>query len=71
MKNLSLLLNVVLIIAVGVLYYFQFSGKKDCQKKTKQFTSTIKPTSSSAPAFAYVDLDSLNEKIIYIKKNSF
>jgi len=26
-KNLSLVLNIVLIIAVGVLYYFQFSGK--------------------------------------------
>ena len=63
MKNLSLLLNVILFIAVGVLYYFQFSGKKDCQKKTKQFSPTCKPTSSSAPCFAYVDLDSLNEKI--------
>jgi outer membrane protein len=69
MKNLSLLLNVVLIIAVGVLYYFQFAGKKDCQRKTKQFASTIKPSSSSAPCFAYVDLDSLNEKISYIKEN--
>jgi len=68
-KNLSLLLNVILFIAVGVLYYFQFSGKKDCQKKTKQFSPTCKPTSSSAPCFAYVDLDSLNEKISYIKDN--
>jgi len=69
MKNLSLLLNVVLFIAVGVLYYFQFSGKKDCQKKTKQFSSSFKPASSSSPSFAYVELDSLNEKISYIKDN--
>jgi len=69
MKNLSVLLNVVLFIAVGVLYYFQFSGKKDDQKKTKQFASSFKPASSSSPCFAYVDLDSLNEKISYIKNN--
>ena len=69
MKNLSLLLNVVLFIAVGVLYYFQFSCKNDCQKKTKQFSSTFKPSSTSAPSFAYVELDSLNEKISYIKNN--
>jgi outer membrane protein len=69
MKNLSLLLNVILFIAVGVLYYFQFSGKKENQKKTKQFASTFKPSSSSAQCFAYVDLDSLNEKISYIKNN--
>jgi len=69
MKNLSILLNVILFIAVGVLYYFQFSGKKDWQKKTKQFSPTFKPTNTSAPCFAYVDLDSLNEKISYIKDN--
>ena len=28
MKNISLALNAVLLVAVGVLYYFQFSGSK-------------------------------------------
>ena len=69
MKNLSILLNVVLIVAVGFLYYFQFAGKKECQKKTRQFSSSCKPASGSAPSIAFVDLDSLNEKISYIRNN--
>ena len=28
MKNLSLVLNIVLLLAVGYLYYYDFSGKK-------------------------------------------
>jgi len=62
-------MNVVLFIAVGVLYYFQFSGKKECKKKTTQFSPACKPANGSAPCIAYVDLDSLNEKIIYIRDN--
>ena len=28
MKNLSLALNIILVLAVGYLYYYDFSGKK-------------------------------------------
>ncbi len=70
MKNLSVVLNLVLFIAVGVLYYLHFSGKKstDTKSKTAVSTTTINGNSSARPAIAYVELDSLNEKISYIRE---
>ncbi len=67
MKNLSLLLNIILIIAVGILYYLHFSEKKTDQIKFKPPVSFN--ASGAHPLIAYVDLDSLNEKITYIKNN--
>jgi outer membrane protein len=68
MKQLSVVLNIVLIIAVGLLYYFHFSEKKPVDKKNPAMVSANAGTSNmSRPAIAYVDLDSLNEKITYIK----
>ena len=49
MKNLSIALNAVLIIAVGVLYVFHFSGDK------KETTKTI----AGEGAVVYVNTDSL------------
>ena len=68
MKNLSLLLNILLLVAVGYLYYFNFSKKKPTPPNTKsdnvlRFNDSI----CTHPAIAYVELDSLNENIIYIK----
>jgi len=70
MKQLSLVINIVLLIAVGTLYYLHFSsGKKTAQdqpiKKAVPKTSLVEL--DKAP-IAYVDLDSLNEKITYIKE---
>lgn len=67
MKQLSLVLNIVLIIAVGILYYFQFSAKKPDNKKIREVASSPVTSNMTRPAIAYVDLDSLNEKITYIK----
>ena len=68
MKNLSIFLNIILIVAVGILYYFHFSTHKINDNKV----NTIKPlpagTNVNRPSIAYVELDSLNEKISYIKK---
>ena len=66
MKHLSLVLNIVLIIAVGILYYFQFPGKKSVEKKNEKAIPLATGT-MSRPAIAYVELDSLNEKIVYIR----
>ncbi|MEJ7626082.1 MAG: OmpH family outer membrane protein [Ferruginibacter sp.] len=66
MKNLSLILNVLLIIAVGILYYFHFSGSKSVTTKSKISAASTIPQ-GSRPAIAYVELDSLNEKITFIK----
>ncbi len=68
MKNLSLVLNVVLLLAVGVLYYLHFSGKTASSAKPAM-AAVPKPviTGNGQVAIAYVELDSLNENIIYIK----
>ena len=67
MKSISTYLNVVLLVAVGVLYYLHFSQKpKDAVKIRPAIT--VKGDSSH-PLIAYVDLDSLNDKIDYIKTN--
>ena len=67
MKHLSFVLNIVLIIAVGVLYYFQFSSNKPANKKIAKFIPSPSAANMTRPAIAYVELDSLNEKITYIK----
>lgn len=71
MKNLSTLLNIVLLFAVGVLYYLHFS--KDQVPVKSKVKAEISPSSNannpnaSRNSIAYVELDSLNEKITYIK----
>ncbi len=68
-KNFSLGLNIVLIIAVGFLYYYNFSGRNAkvlTAKSTSNFTTA--DTNSERPPLAYVELDSLNENITYIKE---
>ena len=69
MKNLSLVLNIVLLLAVGYLYYHDFSGKKTKDVAAKLSSSFIATDSNSyRPPLAYVELDSLNEKITFIKE---
>ena len=67
MKNLSLLLNVLLIVAVGILYYLHFSGKKTADVKPKIMAPKITGSEAGHMAIAYVEMDSLNDNIIYIK----
>jgi outer membrane protein len=70
MKQLSLILNLVLLVAVGFLYYLHFSANKAPDKKIKAATPAMNSNTGSAaarPAIAYVELDSLNDKITYIK----
>jgi len=70
MKNLNLILNGVLLIAVAFLYYLHF-GKKQPQASTQAanapLPSTFKPAAAGAPTIAYLDLDTMNEKITVIK----
>lgn len=67
MKNLSMALNVVLILAVGILYYLHFSGKKTVDAKPKIMAPKITGSETGHTAIAYVEMDSLNDNIIYIK----
>lgn len=69
MKQLSLILNIILLAAVGVLYYLHFSGGKKDKKVADVTASTAKvncPQGSSL--IAYVELDSLYGNIPSIKK---
>jgi outer membrane protein len=63
MKNLSLILNIVLLVAVGVLFYLQFKPK-----------STSAATGSSINAgelsIAYINSDSVLKHYEYLKTNS-
>ena len=69
MNKLSVALNLILIAAVGYLYYYDFSGKKNggttsvTESNQKQADSC-----SNIHRIAYVDLDSLNENIVYFKQ---
>jgi outer membrane protein len=65
MKNLSLIINAVLAIAVGVLFYLHF---KDCKTGTTKATATVSAaTSAPGTVVAYVDLDSMEANYIYYK----
>jgi outer membrane protein len=64
MKNISLILNAVLLLAVGHLYYLNLG-----QKKSAPESMTVAP-SSSAPGvrIAYVNADTLDAKYEWLKK---
>ncbi len=68
MKNLSLVLNAVLLIAVAVLYYLHFSSGKTKTVAEKRVTPVVTTSNGTpVPMIAYVELDSLNEHIVAIK----
>lgn len=69
MKNLSLILNILLFAAVGYLYYYNFSGKKGSASPAGINGSSMgKDSICNRPPIAYVELDSLNENITYIRE---
>jgi len=67
MKNLSLALNVLLIAAVGYLYYHTFSGGSGKAKSPAGDKSAFTDSNSKMAPIAYIELDSLNENISYIR----
>ena len=67
MKNSSHIINAILIVAVGVLFYLHFADKKSSPKK--EILAIPNSASKSGIAIAYFDLDSLNEHIAFIKNN--
>jgi outer membrane protein len=58
MKNLSLVLNAILAIAVAVLYYFQFAAPKEEVRKNTVDAAAVDSVSSKLK-IAYVNTDSL------------
>ncbi len=69
MKNLPLVLNIILLAAVGYLYYYNFLGKKSETGAAKFGSSYLtKGGNGNRPPLAYVELDSLNQNITFIKE---
>lgn len=68
MKNFSIILNIVLIAAVGFLYYKNFSTTNK-NGSAALVTPAAKDSAVPSVKVAYVDLDSLNEKIVYFKQS--
>ena len=67
MKNFSLVLNIVLLAAVIFLYAKVFRSSFNETIVTKNIVKETVGENSSKAGIAYVELDSLNEKISYIK----
>ncbi len=68
MKQFSILFNIILLAAVGVLYYLHFSGVKTNNPPRKHLANSHKDTCSAGPGIAYVELDSLNNNVVFIKE---
>ena len=67
MKQFSTILNIVLLAAVGALYYLHFSGDKKENPKKAEANKHV-DSCLGGPVIAYVDLDSLNNNVDYIKQ---
>ncbi|MFL5762424.1 MAG: OmpH family outer membrane protein [Bacteroidia bacterium] len=75
-KNFSVILNIVLVIAVGVLYYLHFSSVSPASSTVtenagdstaKEKPVVLSPKDIKNSRIVYVNLDVLNEKYEYIK----
>lgn len=67
MKNLLLIINIVLLILVGYLYYLRFSDSRSTQTNQKLPHSENSIQNDKAKV-AYIDLDSLQNNYGYYKK---
>lgn len=65
MKNLSLTLNAILFVLVGVLFYLHFSSKS--KSGVTQQVIQANGKSLSVPQIAYVDIDSFQTGYTYFK----
>jgi outer membrane protein len=68
MKHFSTILNGVLLLAVAFLYYHAFGNKKEVTSATKTTLTAADPKNAIKAPIAYVELDSLNEKITFIRE---
>jgi outer membrane protein len=67
MKLFSTILNIVLLIAVGVLYFLHFSSGKKNNYNSNALHSNHKENVNTFQQLAYVELDSINNNVSFIK----
>ena len=69
MKQFSILLNVVLLLAVGFLYYIHFSHSSNSSSSAGSLNYKFHDSSNcDRISVAYVELDSLNNNVNFIKQ---
>jgi outer membrane protein len=66
MNKLSISLNVVLLIAVGYLYFLHFKGNKTIVTDPSAISTSFNEMKGTANSIAWINLDTLNEKYGYI-----
>src|SRR5262245_38663912 len=67
MKNLSLILNAVLLVAVGVLYYLHFQSPKAAEPIAEPVTVTTAAGPLRPASIVYVNSDSLLDNYAFLK----
>ncbi|MEO6819078.1 MAG: OmpH family outer membrane protein [Ginsengibacter sp.] len=67
MKNALLIINIILLLLVGYLYYLHFNDQKPVTVKSST-ASTVVDNSTDKSRVAYIDLDSLQSNYGYYKK---
>ena len=73
MKQFSLFLNILLVAAVGVLFYFHFSDDKKPAAKIQAASSSPSPEKDSCAIghlIGYVIIDSIYDNVEYIKQKN-
>ena len=70
MKQFSIVLNIVLLVAVGFLYYLHFADTKKIITAIPAVTphTSIDSCASKGIVVAYVELDSLNNNVDFIRQ---
>lgn len=68
MKNVSLILNVILLLAVAILFYLHFSGKNTTgPTKIASQKQAVANGESDDFKIAYFEMDSVNNNFVLIK----
>jgi outer membrane protein len=65
MKNLSLILNAILLVAVGILFYLHFSGRPSGESSSAGSGTSV----PSDIKIAYINSDTVLEHYDYLKTN--
>src|SRR5688572_3001187 len=66
MKNLSLILNAILLVAVGILFFLHFSGSKAAAGNADSSSTSALPGDLK---IAYINSDSVLQQYEYLKAN--
>ena len=67
MKIFSTILNIVLLIAVGVLYFLHFTTNKKNTHNSSVLHTNHTEKNNAFQQLAYVELDSINNNVMFIK----